>query len=235
MLERFTDTARRVVVHAQEEARALRHGHIGTEHLLLGLLRGDAGGAARALDAAGITLDAARRDVEELVGRGSRAPDGDMPFTPRAKKVLELSLREALQLGDDYIRSEHILLGLMREPEGVGVRVLQRRGVDTLELRRGVIMALRGPQPTEGPEPQAAGSPEQQAAEGPGQQAAEGLGQEAVAGPERQAEARPWPQAMDLPWTSPGEAAIEERLTAIEHRLERIERLLRDGWGPGSA
>ncbi|MFL6053315.1 MAG: Clp protease N-terminal domain-containing protein [Actinoallomurus sp.] len=212
MLERFTDTARRVVVHAQEEARALEHGHIGTEHLLLGLLRGDTDGAVRALGAAGLTLDTARHDIEELVGRGSAAPGSEMPFTARAKKVLELSLREALQFGDDYIRSEHLLLGLMREPEGTGAQVLQRRGIDVFDLRGDVVAALRGPEPrpeaprtADRPEPPAAGSPEPR-----------------VTG-------RPESE------TASPDAAVEERLTAIERRLERIERLLRDGRGPGSA
>ncbi|WP_345437304.1 Clp protease N-terminal domain-containing protein [Actinoallomurus vinaceus] len=203
MFERFADTARRVVVHAQEEALALEHGHIGTEHLLLGLLRGDTDGAVRALAAAGVDLDTARRDVEDIVGRGSREPERDIPFTRRAKKVLELSLREALQFGDDYIGSEHILLGLIRESDGVGARVLQRRGVDAAELRSAVILDLRSRR-TGRPEP----SPREAAAE---------------KGP---------------PGERPIEAAIEalgERLTAIEHRLERIERLLRDGSGPGDA
>jgi ATP-dependent Clp protease ATP-binding subunit ClpC len=201
VLERFTDTARRVVIHAQEEARALQHGHIGTEHLLLGLLRGDTDDAVRVLDAAGVTLDGARRDVEELVGRGTGPSDGDIPFTVRAKKVLEMSLREALQLGDEYIRSEHILLGLIRESEGTGARVLQRRGVDTFDLRRGVIAALHAEAATQGPP-----------------------------GPEERTADRPeWEQ------TEHPEAMIVERLTAIERRLERIERLLRDGPGPRSA
>jgi ATP-dependent Clp protease ATP-binding subunit ClpC len=198
VLERFTDTARRVVVHAQEEARALQHGHIGTEHLLLGLLRGDTDDAVRVLGAAGITLDGARRDVEDLVGRGSGPPDGDIPFTARAKKVLEMALREALQLGDEYIGSEHILLGLIRETDGTGARVLQRRGVDTRDVRRGVIAALRLEAATQGPP-----------------------------APGRPAPDRPEPGGV--------EEAIMERLTAIEHRLERIERLLRDGPGPRSA
>lgn len=262
MLERFTDTARRVVVHAQEEARALEHGHIGTEHLLLGLLRGDTDGAVRALDAAGLTLGTARQDVEELVGRGSAGPDTEMPFTARAKKVLELSLREALQLGDEYISSEHILLGLMRERDGAGAQVLQRRGVDTFDLRGDVVTALRGPgpadrpedQPTEAPrtadhpepsaeggrEPRVAGRPEPEAAGGP---------EPGVAGrPEPEAAGGPGPGVTGPPRSEPAEgswlgterpetadAAIEERLIAIERRLERIERLLRDGRGPGSA
>ncbi|MCO5968709.1 Clp protease N-terminal domain-containing protein [Actinoallomurus soli] len=217
VLERFTDTARRVVVHAQEEAHALEHGHIGTEHLLLGLLRGDTDGAVRALDAAGLTLDTARGDVEELVGRGTAPPDTEVPFTPRAKKVLELSLREALQFGHDYIRSEHILLGLMRETEGTGARILRRCGVDTLELRRDVMTFLRSPEPPPDEPPTA--PPVRPAGEEGPRAAGEGSrsAAEHVTGPQ------------------PPETAIERRLSAIEHRLERIERLLRDGPGPGSA
>lgn len=233
MLERFTDTARRVVVHAQEEARALEHGHIGSEHLLLGLLRGDTDGAVRALDAAGLTLDTARQDVEELVGRGSAEPGTEMPFTARAKKVLELSLREALQLGDEYIRSEHILLGLMREPEGAGARLLQRRGIDALDLRGVVVTALRAAQPTDRPEDQATEAP--RTADRPEPPVAGRPASEAAGGPEPGVIGRPESEAAEGPQTVSRDAAIEERLTAIERRLERIERLLRDGRGPGSA
>jgi len=115
MFERFTDRARRVVVLAQEEARLLNHNYIGTEHLLLGLIREGDGVAAEALESLGISLDAVRQQVEEIIGQGQQAPSGHIPFTPRAKKVLELSLREATQLGQDHIGAEHILLGLVRE------------------------------------------------------------------------------------------------------------------------
>src|SRR5579863_6195451 len=115
MFERFTDRARQVVVLAQEEARALGHGYIGTEHILLGLLSEREGIAAQALAALEITLDAARLQVAEIIGEGTGQPSGNIPFTPRAKKVLELSLREAQRLGDGYIGTEHILLGLARE------------------------------------------------------------------------------------------------------------------------
>ena len=119
MFERFTDRARRVVVLAQEEARMLNHNYIGTEHILLGLIHEGEGVAAKGLESLGISLEAVRSQVEEIIGQGQQAPSGHIPFTPRAKKVLELSLREALQLGHNYIGTEHILLGLIREGEGV--------------------------------------------------------------------------------------------------------------------
>ena len=122
MFERFTDRARRVVVLAQEEARMLNHDYIGTEHILLGLIHEGEGVAAKALESLGISLEAVRQQVEEIIGQGQQAPSGHIPFTPRAKKVLELSLREALQLGHNYIGTEHILLGLIREGEGVAAR-----------------------------------------------------------------------------------------------------------------
>ena len=131
MFERFTDRARRVVVLAQEEARMLNHDYIGTEHLLLGLIHEGKGVAAKALDGMGITEEAVRQQVEEIVGRGQQASrSGHIPFTARAKKVLKLSLREALQLGHPYIGTEHILLGLIREGEGVAAQVLVRLGAD---------------------------------------------------------------------------------------------------------
>src|SRR5438876_8758362 len=130
MFERFTDRARRVVVLAQEEARMLNHNYIGTEHILLGLIHEGEGVAAKALESLGISLEAVRSQVEEIIGQGQAAPTGHIPFTPRAKKVLELSLREALQLGHNYIGTEHILLGLIREGEGVAAQVLQKLGAD---------------------------------------------------------------------------------------------------------
>src|SRR3990170_4247315 len=141
MFERFTDRARRVVVLAQEEARMLNHSYIGTEHILLGLIHEGEGVAARALEAVGVSLDEVRGDVEEIIGRGDQRPRSHIPFTPRAKKVLELSLREALQLGHNYIGTEHVLLGLIREGEGVGAQVLVKRGA-TLERVRGEVVAL---------------------------------------------------------------------------------------------
>ena len=144
MFERFTDRARRVVVFAQEEARLLNHNYIGTEHVLLGLVREGEGVAAQALTSMGIGLDAVRGQVEKIIGQGQAAPAGHIPFTPRAKKVLELSLREALQLGHNYIGTEHILLGLLREGEGVAAQVLQQLGADLNRVRQTVIQLLSG-------------------------------------------------------------------------------------------
>ena len=144
MFERFTDRARRVIVLAQEEARALQHNYIGTEHLLLGLIREGEGIAAKALTAKGVSLDDTRKQVEEMIGKGTAAPNGHIPFTPHAKQVLELSLREALQLGHSYIGTEHILLGLIREGEGVGTQVLIKMDVDLGDLRSTTIDLIRG-------------------------------------------------------------------------------------------
>ena len=156
MFERFTDRARRVVVLAQEEARMLNHNYIGTEHILLGLIHEGEGVAAKALESLGISLEAVRSQVEEIIGQGQQAPSGHIPFTPRAKKVLELSLREALQLGHNYIGTEHILLGLIREGEGVAAQVLVKLGADLNRVRQQVIQLLSGYQ---GKEPAAAGGP----------------------------------------------------------------------------
>ena len=136
MFERFTDRARRVVVLAQEEARMLNHNYIGTEHILLGLIHEGEGVAAKALESMGISLESVRQQVEEIIGQGQQAPSGHIPFTPRAKKVLELSLREALQLGHNYIGTEHILLGLIREGEGVAAQVLVKLGADLNKVRQ---------------------------------------------------------------------------------------------------
>jgi ATP-dependent Clp protease ATP-binding subunit ClpC len=144
MFERFTDRARRVVVLAQEEARMLNHNYIGTEHILLGLIHEGEGVAAKALESLGISLDGVRGQVEEIIGQGQQAPSGHIPFTPRAKKVLELSLREALQLGHNYIGTEHILLGLIREGEGVAAQVLVKLGADLNRVRQQVIQLLSG-------------------------------------------------------------------------------------------
>jgi ATP-dependent Clp protease ATP-binding subunit ClpC len=153
VFERFTDRARRVVVFAQEEARMLDHNYIGTEHLLLGLIQEGEGVAARALDAMGISLEDARRDIEEIIGKGEDVPIGHIPFTPRAKKVLELALREALQLGHNYIGTEHILLGLVREGEGVAAQVLQKRGADLARVRETVVELLPGSSESAGRSP----------------------------------------------------------------------------------
>jgi ATP-dependent Clp protease ATP-binding subunit ClpC len=156
MFERFTDRARRVVVLAQEEARMLSHNYIGTEHILLGLIHEGEGVAAKALESLGISLEAVRAQVEEIIGQGQQAPSGHIPFTPRAKKVLELSLREALQLGHNYIGTEHILLGLIREGEGVAAQVLVKLGADLNRVRQQVIQLLSGYQ---GKETATAGAP----------------------------------------------------------------------------
>jgi len=144
MFERFTDRARRVLVLAQEEARLLNHSFIGTEHILLDLIHEGEGLAAKALESLGISLEAVREKVEEMVGPAGSAPTSDPPFTPRAKKVLELSLREALQLGHNYIGTEHILLGLVREGEGVAAQVLVSLGADLTRVRLHVIQLLSG-------------------------------------------------------------------------------------------
>jgi hypothetical protein len=144
MFERFTDRARRVVVLAQEEARMLHHNYIGTEHILLGLIHEGEGVAAKALESLGISLDAVRQQVEEIIGQGQQAPSGHIPFTPRAKKVLELTRREAEQLGHNYIGTEHILLGLIREGNGVAAQVLVMLGADLNRVRLTVIQLLHG-------------------------------------------------------------------------------------------
>ena len=157
MFERFTDRARRVVVLAQEEARMLNHNYIGTEHILLGLIHEGEGVAAKSLESLDIKLEQVRSQVEEIIGPGQQAPSGHIPFTPRAKKVLELSLREALQLGHNYIGTEHILLGLIREGEGVAAQVLVKLGADLNRVRQQVIQLLSGYQ---GKEPAQAGPAE---------------------------------------------------------------------------
>ena len=156
MFERFTDRARRVVVLAQDEARALNHNYIGTEHLLLGLIHEGEGVAAKALESMDISLDAVRSQVIEIIGEGQSAPTGHIPFTPRGKKVFELSMREALQLGHNYIGTEHLLLGLLREGEGVAAQVLTNLGGDLSSVRQTVMQMLSG---YEGKETVNAGGP----------------------------------------------------------------------------
>lgn len=164
MFEKFTDKARRVVVLAQEEAKLLNHNYIGTEHILLGLIHEGEGVAAKALEALGINLEQVREQVQDIIGQGQQSPSGHIPFTPRAKKVLELSLREALQLGHSYIGTEHLLLGLIREGEGVAAQVLTKLGADTNKVRQQVIQLLSGYQGKEAvsvggeAQPQAKGS-----------------------------------------------------------------------------
>jgi Clp amino terminal domain, pathogenicity island component len=143
MFQRFTDRARRVVVLAQDEARRLGHNYIGTEHLLLGLIREGEGVAAKALEALGISLDSVRQQVEQIIGQGQQAPSGHIPFTPRAKKVLELSLRESQQMGHNYIGTEHILLGLIHPGDGVARQVLVKLGADPNHVRQQVIRLLQ--------------------------------------------------------------------------------------------
>jgi ATP-dependent Clp protease ATP-binding subunit ClpC len=142
MFEKFSDRARRVVVLSQEEARLLNHNYIGTEHILLGLVHEDEGVAARALRSLDVRLDAVRGEVEEIIGQGGSPPSEHIPFTPRAKKVLELSLREAIQLGHNYIGTEHILLGLVREGEGVACEVLVKLGADLPKVRARVLQLV---------------------------------------------------------------------------------------------
>jgi ATP-dependent Clp protease ATP-binding subunit ClpC len=146
VFERFTEPARQVVVHAQEEARSLGHDHIGTEHLLLGLLRVEDGLALRVLASLGIAVEVAREQVARIVGRGDAVPVGQIPFTPRAKKALELSLREALALGHDVIGTEHVLLGLVRVGDGLAARVLDELGAPAERVRDQALAAL-GPSP----------------------------------------------------------------------------------------
>jgi len=153
MFERFTHSARRAVVLAQEEARMLSHDCIGTEHILLGLIH--EGVAAKVLESLGISLEAARTKVEEIIGQGQQAPSGHLPFTPRAKKVLELSLREALQLGHSYIGTEHILLGLIREGQGIAAGALQELDVALDRVRREVSTLIGLGNDSIGPDVQA--------------------------------------------------------------------------------
>ena len=150
MFERFTDRARRVIVLAQEEARMLNHNYIGTEHILLGLIHEGEGVAAKALESMGISLEDVRREVEEIIGQGSQPHTGHIPFTPRAKKVLELSLREGLQMGHKYIGTEFLLLGLIREGDGVAAQVLTKLGADLPRVRQQVIQLLSGYEGNEG-------------------------------------------------------------------------------------
>ncbi|MQA61707.1 MAG: Clp protease [Actinophytocola sp.] len=153
MFERFTDRARAVVVRAQDEARMLNHNYIGTEHLLLGLLDENGGAAARVLESLGIDAARVRIQIEEIIGSGEQTPSGHIPFTPRAKKVMELALREALQLKHNYISTEHILLGLIREGEGVAAQVLVALGVELKQVRTAVVDQLEGGVTTVDPAP----------------------------------------------------------------------------------
>ena len=230
MFERFTDRARNVVVLAQQEARLLKHNYIGTEHILLGLARESDGLAAKALDALGIGLEAVREQVVEITGQGQKSPSGHIPFTPRAKKVLELSLREALQFGHNYIGTEHILLGLIREGDGVAAQVLVRLGGDLSAVRQQVIRLLKE-SPTTDELPPAAQAAQAQAAQAQAAQAqaarlAESAGEAGIAS---RAEG-----AVPMGLASPAESAslngklteVLSRLDSIGNRITLIERAL---------
>ena len=211
MFERFTDRARRVVVLAQEEARLLNHSYIGTEHILLGLIHEGEGVAAKALESLGISLEAVRSQVQDIIGQGGSSPSGHIPFTPRAKKVLELSLREALQLGHNYIGTEHILLGLIREGEGVAAQVLIKLGADLSRVRQQVIQLLSGYQG-----PQAAG------ASGTGKESAT-----AAAGPgAATGEDKGGSQILDQFGRNLTQLAREKKLDPVIGRLAEMERVM---------
>ena len=226
MFERFTDRARRVVVLAREESQLLSHNYIGTEHLLLGLLAEQDGVAARALESLGITLGAAREQVEEIIGPGEQALSGHIPFTPRAKKILELSLREALTMGSGVIDTEHLLLGLVDEGDGVGAQILQRLGATPRAVREAVAGLVNA-------EPEAA------VVTAPGSgPTAEGTAPVSEAGSGSGARAVPMTRRVLLHSETIAEVrdlliSIDRRLTAIERHLGGIERHL--GIGAGGA
>ena len=198
MFERFTDRARRVIVLAQDEAKLLNHNYIGTEHILLGLIHEGEGVAAKALESLGISLEAVRAQVEEIIGQGQQVPTGHIPFTPRAKRVLELSLREALQMNHTYIGTEHILLGLIREGEGVAAQVLLKLGADLNRVRSTVLQLLSGYQ---GKEASLSGAPE--------------------VGPEKTSS-----QVLDQFGRNLTQAARENRLDPVIGRVREIERVM---------
>jgi ATP-dependent Clp protease ATP-binding subunit ClpC len=209
MFERFTDRARRVVVLAQEEARTLDHNYVGPEHLLLGLVREGEGTAAKALTELGVDLSAVREQTEELIGRGQKSPSGRIPFTPRTKKVLELSLREALQLGHNYIGTEHILLAILREGENVGAQVLVRMGTDLNRVRLEVVKLIAGAGAVVLGEGEATS----------GEIRSEPSGQERSRAPREIRVARRVSQDFLLTEVRRELAKISERLTAIERHL----------------
>ncbi len=198
MFERFTDRARRVIVLAQDEAKLLNHNFIGTEHILLGLIHEGEGVAAKALESLGIALEAVREQVEEIIGQGQQVPTGHIPFTPRAKKVLELSLREALQMNHNYIGTEHILLGLIREGEGVAAQVLIKLGADLNRVRNTVLQLITGYQ---GREASMSGAPE--------------------TGPEKGSS-----QVLDQFGRNLTQAARENQLDPVIGRAHEIERVM---------
>jgi ATP-dependent Clp protease ATP-binding subunit ClpC len=206
MFERFTDRARRVVVLAQEEARLLNHSYIGTEHILLGLIHEGEGVAAKALESLSISLEAVRAQVEEIIGQGGSSPSGHIPFTPRAKKVLELSLREALQLGHNYIGTEHILLGLLREGEGVATQVLVKLGADLGKVRQQVIQLLSGYQ-------------------GPGNKG-EAAGSAAAPGNKEEPGEKGGSQILDQFGRNLTQLAREKKLDPVIGRTRELERVM---------
>src|SRR6478752_2624733 len=210
MFERFTERARQVVVLAQDEARALKHNYIGTEHILLGLLREEEGLAARVLESLDITVEEVRAQVARIVGQGDEVTTGQIPFTPRAKKVLELALREALSLGHNYIGTEHILLGLVRENEGVAARILLDFDADAEKIRNEIIRMLSGPGRRQG---QGSG-----AAQGSGA----GTGSSAAAS----AEAKKSSKLLDQFGRNLTKLASEGRLDPVVGRQTEIERMM---------
>jgi ATP-dependent Clp protease ATP-binding subunit ClpC len=220
MFERFTDRARRVVVLAQEEARLLNHSYIGTEHILLGLIHEGEGVAAKALESLGISLEAVRSQVEEIIGTGGSSPSGHIPFTPRAKKVLELSLREALQLGHNYIGTEHILLGLIREGEGVAAQVLVKLGADLSRVRQQVIQLLSGYQGPGGASGSATGSGSSSG--GGRESAAAGVGPGSKDGDEKGGSS----QILDQFGRNLTQAAREGQLDPVIGRSKELERTM---------
>ena len=218
MFERFTDRARRVIVLAQEEARGLNHNYIGTEHILLGLIHEGEGVAAKALESMGISLEAVRQEVEEIIGQGTEPPVGHIPFTPRAKKVLELSLREGLQMGHKYIGTEFLLLGLIREGEGVAAQVLVKLGADLPRVRQQVIQLLSGYEGGDSPENTSSDSNDAiGAGAGPGASSSRGS---------RGAGERSTSLVLDQFGRNLTQAAKEGKLDPVVGREQEIERIM---------
>ncbi|WP_034662192.1 ATP-dependent Clp protease ATP-binding subunit [Corynebacterium tuscaniense] len=221
MFERFTDRARRVIVLAQQEARDLNHNYIGTEHILLGLIQEGEGVAAKALESMGINLDDVRREVEEIIGRGTQPHTGHVPFTPRAKKVLELSLREGLQMGHKYIGTEFLLLGLIREGEGVAAQVLTKLGADLPRVRQQVIQLLSGYEGGEGQNPESPEGPQASGMTGAG--ASPSIG--GMGGPRGGGE-RSNSLVLDQFGRNLTAAAKEGKLDPVVGRDKEIERIM---------
>ena len=221
MFERFTDRARRVIVLAQQEARDLNHNYIGTEHILLGLIQEGEGVAAKALESMGINLEDVRREVIDIIGRGSQPHTGHVPFTPRAKKVLELALREGLQMGHKYIGTEFLLLGLIREGEGVAAQVLIKLGADLPRVRQQVIQLLSGYEGGDGQNPEVA--------EGQGSGpslAGAGSSQGGMGGPRGGGGERSNSLVLDQFGRNLTAAAKEGKLDPVVGRDKEIERIM---------